>query len=527
MDDVLTERRTSFIRRFLGDRPTVIAGLTAGFFALTFAVYWITGPQETPYVHHVNQANAFLHGRLDIVSQYAKNANLLERALEDEQIELVKQGITPPPCGEVKCYLTHPPMPAIILLPLVAISGLEVNQALVSVFLAALTAALVYRVTRAMTQDIRTQVLFTVLFMFGTIFWYTAANGGVWFISHSIAVMFLFLAIYATLVLKNPLLAGIGLGAAYLTRNDCAWAIIFLVIMFSGRELLRADGPVNSTGGEAGATQLLARLARRVNLKALVLIAVGTLPFVLFSFWFNYARFGDILDSGYMHSEQNYQPQLSYLYVNGLFDISYLHRNVPVAFERAPLFTTEPPYVIPYGYGMAIWMTTPAFLYAFFAGVKDKRIIAALGIGLAAATSSILWTAASLGWDLGPLDADLTSSWQFMPFWAGIAVGIGAAVWLAIKERELLAIACWATIVPIALGNFVFAGWGQVQFGYRYALEFYPFLFLLTMKGMGTELKWHHMLVIALSVVVNLWAMLWIYEFGAHMTNGWKWYEFF
>ena len=66
-----------------------------------------------------------------------------------------------------------------------------------------------------------------------------------------------------------------------------------------------------------------------------------------------------------------------------------------------------------------------------------------------------------------------------------------------------------------------------MQFGYRYALEFYPFLFLLTMKGMGTELKWHHMLIIALSVVVNLWAMLWIYEFGADMTNGWKWYEFF
>src|SRR6266508_6340076 len=99
MDDVLTERPTSFMRRFLGDRPTVIAGLTAGFFAMTFAVYWITGHQDSPYVHHVNQANAFLHGRLDIVPQYAKNANLLERALEDEQLELVKQGITPPTCG--------------------------------------------------------------------------------------------------------------------------------------------------------------------------------------------------------------------------------------------------------------------------------------------------------------------------------------------------------------------------------------------------------------------------------------------
>ena len=528
MDDVLTERPRSFVRRFLSDRPTIIAGLTAGFFALTFAVYWFTGPQDTPYVHHVNQANAFLHGRLDIDPQYAKNANLLERALEDDQIELVKQGGTPPPCGEVKCYLTHPPMPALMLLPLVAISGLDVNEALVSVILGALTAALVYRLTGAFTPNIQAQVWFTVLFMFGTIFWYSAAHGSVWFFSHSVAIMFLFVAIYATLVLKNPLLAGIGLGAAFLTRNDSAWAIIFLVIMFSGQRLLDTDGPIITTGGR-GATQLIRSLADRFNVKALVLITVGALPFILFQAWFNYARFDDIFDSGYLHSEQIYQPQLSYLYVNyQLFDTAYIERHVGAVFESMPIFKTEPPYVIPYGYAMAIWATTPAFLYALFAGVKDKRIIAALGIGLAAATSAILWTAASSGWDLGPLDADLTdSSWQIIPFWAGIAVGIGAAFWLAIKERDLLAIACWATIVPIAFANFLFAGVGHTQFGYRYGLEFYPFLFLLTMKGMGTELKWHHKLVIALSVVVNLWAMLWIFEFGPDMTNGWTWYEFF
>jgi hypothetical protein len=498
------------------------------FFLLTLAVYWLSNaqlgdrliPRDSPYVHHVNQANALLHGRLDIDPQYAKNPNLLERALEDELLDDVKRGITPPPCGEVKCYLTHPPMPAILLMPFVAIWGLDVNQTVISVLLGAVTAVLVYLVTRKMTDRVAVQALYTVLFMFGTIFWYTAANGGVWFFSHTAAVMFLFLAIYAALVPRNALLAGSGLGAAFLSRNDSAWAVIFLLIMFS-------DQSLRWTGDRP--------LWKRVELKPLLLIAAGALPFVLFSFWFNYARFEDVFDSGYTHSEQVYQPQLAYIYEGyELFDVSYVQRHVPVIFESMPVFKNDPPYIIPYGFAMAIWATTPAFLYALFAGVRNKWLIAGLGLGLAAATLATLWTAASRGWDLGPFDAELTGSWlfipnwwKFVPFWAGIAVGIGAAVWLAVRERELLAIACWATIVPIALTNFVFAATGWTQFGYRYALELYPFLFLLTMKGMGAELKWHHMLVTAMSVVVNLWAILWIYQFGPARTFGWQWFEFF
>ena len=57
----------------------------------------------------------------------------------------------------------------------------------------------------------------------------------------------------------------------------------------------------------------------------------------------------------------------------------------------------------------------------------------------------------------------------------------------------------------------------------RYALDFYPFLFLLTARGIGEQVGWHQKGFILAGVIVNLWAVLWIYQFGPHQTFGWEW----
>ena len=98
---------------------------------------------------------------------------------------------------------------------------------------------------------------------------------------------------------------------------------------------------------------------------------------------------------------------------------------------------------------MAIWLTTPAFIYAFFAGIKNRLVIG-----------------------------------------------------------------CWITIILIAFVDFCHGTWGFAQFGYRYAVDFYPFLFLLTIKGIGDAVKWHHKILIILGIIVNLWGVLWIHKFG-------------
>jgi hypothetical protein len=70
----------------------------------------------------------------------------------------------------------------------------------------------------------------------------------------------------------------------------------------------------------------------------------------------------------------------------------------------------------------------------------------------------------------------------------------------------------WLTVFCIAAVIFTNAatGWG---FGYRYAVDFYPFLFLLTVRGMGAELKWYHKVLIIVGVVVNLVGVVAINKF--------------
>lgn len=484
----------------LRENPRVGVIWVAGFFCLfVFLLYWYIGPQGTPYVNLVDQANAFLHGRFDIVPQYAKNINLIEKVCTDIVNGACKPG--------GKLYISHPPMPAIILMPGVAIFGLDINATLVSVVIAALTAPIIFAITRRFSEKLSTQVWFTVLFLFGTIYWFTADNGGVWFFSHTVALLFLFAGVYTTLVKKNIYLTGMFLGAAFLSRQTTALALPFFLIMHSDSWLPAAEGK---------------SLRERLQVEPLVLFAVGAAPFVLFDFAFNYQRFGNPLESGYSYSEQVHQPQLAYVYNHGIFDISYIPRHIPVFFEGMPIVQTSGPYVLPSWAGQAFWATTPAFLCALFVGLRDKRVIIGGAALLTIAAAIIISRAVARAWGTDWSTQQFPYGLNLWPFFGMIAL----AIFMGFKLRDKLVIACWAAIIPIALTNFTFAATGWAQFGYRYALDFYPFLFLLTMKGMGSDLKWQHKGLILSSVAVNLWAILWIYQFDPSQTFGWHWVGF-
>ena len=45
-------------------------------------------------------------------------------------------------------------------------------------------------------------------------------------------------------------------------------------------------------------------------------------------------------------------------------------------------------------------------------------------------------------------------------------------------------------------------------------MDFYPFLYILTVKSMGERLMWHHKVLILLSVLINLWGVVWVNKFG-------------
>lgn len=86
---------------------------------------------------------------------------------------------------------------------------------------------------------------------------------------------------------------------------------------------------------------------------------------------------------------------------------------------------------------------------------------------------------------------------------------------LRAKIKERVVQFSWLSIFLIGLVVFSHGSTGFAQFGYRFAVDFYPFLIFLTIKGVAkTGLMWHHWLLLTMGIIVNLWGVLWINKFG-------------
>jgi len=394
---------------FVKSRSSILIALS--FFVISFLIYYATiEGHATPFNNFVRLADAFLHGRL-----YLKE-NIT-------WLELVPL--------EGKYYIVPPPMPAILLLPFVAIFGPSTNQTIVSILLGSLNISLAFLVVGEMTKNRGVQFWTTAMFGFGTIHWWIATAGGVWTFSQVTSVTFLFLAIYATLKNKHPFLVGVLLGASYWSRLPTILSLPFFIVMFSNRWLKK---PEEGT------------ILSRINLNPLLCLGFGVGIFVGLNFLYNFLRFGTPLDRSYYLIPGILEEPW---FKKGIFDITYIPRHLRVIFCGVPRFIPGFPYLMPSWSGMAIWITTPAFIYALLVGIRNR-----------------------------------------------------------------LAIGCWTSIALIALVEFIHGTWGFAQFGYRFAMDFYPFLFLLTVKGMGERVRWHHKILISIGILVNLWGVLWINKFG-------------
>jgi hypothetical protein len=498
-------------------------------FVFTFLLYWLAGPMQTPYDFQLSQANNLVHGHLDMDPAYTHNLNILERVLydgegfclpdPDPRADQNNRYVIPvEQSADCKHYMQHSLGPAILLMPLALLFGLTVNQALIAALIGALTAPVVYAITRRFSDHSPTQLALTALAIFGTTLWYSAAAGSVWYFAHVTAVFFTFCAIYATVVTRNPLLAGAFVGAAFMCRPTMILAGFFPLVAFSDRWWLPA-----ATSAAAAASGAWQRIRGRFRLRPLVELAVGVAPFVLLTMAINYLRFGSPFESGYNYTEQVYQADLAWVYPYGIFDPRYVSRHITAVFEEMPNFADQGSFVWPSWQGMALWAVSPALLLGLFAHLQRYRRAALLIAGLLALSCTFLIVASALSQlgivDVGPADVPLGA--HLWPFW----ILIGAALVLAIARRDRLVLACWAAIIPIVAINWVFAATGWAQFGYRYGLDFMPFLFMLVVLAVR-QVRWYHAVLIGAAVLINLWGVLWIFKFDALDLLGWTWVSY-
>lgn len=360
-----------------------------------------------------------------------------------------------------KYYVSFPPFPALLLTPLVALFGARTNDVIFTVLLAGLVPALFFLAlvrirgslrgdgvtdeedpTRALVEPLT----LCVLLAFGTVMFFSSVLGQVWFTAQIVALVLSALYLLCLYPRPRPFLAGVLLGAMYLTRPHLAALSLLLVL-----ELLRSRDPEGRYPlpgrlplGELGSRCL-------AILPSLLVAAAPALCFVAFGVWHNYVRFGKPFEFGHTYLTTLQADNIQRF---GLVNYQYLSRNLAVVLALLPRLLPDAPYVQVSYHGLALWITTPVFLYL-----------------------------------VRPEPATET----------GVA---------AERQRDLR-IALLLTAIPIALASLLYQNDGYIQFGYRFSLDYTLLLIVALFLGNRRALTTPGFrALVAVGIAVNLFGAI-------------------
>lgn len=307
----------------------------------------VFGQSDTPL--YVYQARSFLQGRWDI-------------------------GLDPHVYNDVvviagKDYTIYPPLPAVLLLPFVAIWGTQTSDIFFTAACAALNLGLIYLLfeqARAVGLTRRPwwqHLVLAVLLWVGSINLFLSVGGDLWFTAHVVGLTCALLALIAAL------------------RRSFTWSAAFLACGFFCRGTLLLAFPLvffmalqEHHGDNLFARALTAVRARHFNWRALpwrrlagpAVVLVVTLALYMAR---NAAVFGSPLESGYDVIIRQRYPQVT----DGVFSPRYVWPNLLASFYRFPQISFAGPYdriprvdFINGGFGTSVFITTPLFLLLFW-----------------------------------------------------------------------------------------------------------------------------------------------------------------
>ncbi|MGH7814718.1 MAG: hypothetical protein ACREQI_12040 [Candidatus Binataceae bacterium] len=300
---------------------------TFAVFTAFLGLYAITGVQ-TAYNEQVFQAVAFLHGHT-----YVNVPSVIEHA----QI------------GRYS-YALHPPLSAILLIPLVAIWGLDTNEMLFSLVVGVVGMALVWRLLNRFGLRTNARVWLAIFFGAGTTFWCETVMGNTWSLPETVSVCFTVAALIEVFGQARPFWLGVFSALACFARYDQALAVpIFaLIAWLRGRKI-----------------------------SELLWMAPGFIVVGIAFVGFNEARFNSFFDQGVALTGPKNAPA---------FGLRYLPGNLYTVFLLAPNLSDHFPYIRPTYGGQCLALTSPAFVLAFRASLK--RAVPALML-LAAGLASL------------------------------------------------------------------------------------------------------------------------------------------
>jgi hypothetical protein len=284
--------------------------------------------------------------------------------------------------GGSRYFVPFAPFPAIALMPLVAITGAVTADQLESGIDAILGGGAVWlcwvllgRIGVARLVD---RFWLVVLFAFSTPLWWVTLRGGVWHTGQIIATILTLGCLIELWGRRRPVIVGLLAGAAFLTRAPLAFAVPFYLLLVD--PWLAEERPA-----EPG----LRAAIRRWPVRRWALLAAGILPSIGFFFWYNAARFGSPLESGYALAAL--PAWLEAERRQGLFSLAHVPMNIDYLFLHLPSVIPDPPFLKPDGLGLSVFLTSPGLALAAFADWRSPRARLLLGTAVAVLVPTLLY----------------------------------------------------------------------------------------------------------------------------------------
>ncbi|HET7181615.1 MAG TPA: hypothetical protein VFI15_05225 [Candidatus Limnocylindrales bacterium] len=457
--------------------PAIAVGIAL--VALALVAYWLPGSDRW-YNHFVWQAMAFLHGTA--VIDWPVNGGGFPSGNDWMQDVYPLRELTGDP-STTGALLPFPPLPAIVLMPFVAIWGLATDIRAVSVVMGAIDVGLAWWALGRLEVSRTIRLATTVFFAFGTVFWYAAQLGTTWFFAHVVAIAFILGAVGVALgsdpeaddeleegptpsTVARDLAATLRRGIHLIDRRQFLAGVLFGIACMARLTVVFGAPFFMLVGGMSWARRSISA-------------GIGAAIPLALLLGYNVATTGHLFHPGYEYQyrlEANGYQALGYNPDWDIEDARYLPQNLGILLFSTPailpdhpsefntfadpnqdlctgpdaargLFDEQCPLAAPNQIGMSIFLTSPAFLLGAFAFRRRSRLVAG----------------------------------------SFFAVGF------------------------IAFVNLMHFSQGWVQFGYRFSNDFIVFALPLVALGMQRRgrVGWLGVGLIAASVVINLWGVIW------------------
>jgi len=333
----------------------------------------VAGParlrEHTQFNHYALLAEAWIHGRQSLAGgapSYAANNDFAEY-----------QG---------KTYISFPPFPAVLMVPFVALSGGAANfrDGQFVIWLAGIGPAALFLVleklrrTRRADRSETDDLVLAGLFAVGTVYFFTAVEGTVWFAALVINVGLM--ALYALFALdaESPALAGLMLGFVFATRVTPV-----LAAPLFGLEALRVcckEGVPGDGSVPQRARQLWSRLDKPAIIRSFVRFSAPILAVLAVCIWTNYTRFHSLnpADFGHEYLGVAWRARMQKW---GVVDYHYLAKNLGCLLTFLPWVPAHGTHVTFWGsgtapfqineHGLALWFTTPIYFWLLWPRSKS------------------------------------------------------------------------------------------------------------------------------------------------------------